>query len=62
MTYAGLRSNFSMVLQDTWLFEGTIAENIAYGKPNDQEISGGKSRPASFLRIRCRRDMIPCFQ
>ncbi len=22
-----------MVLQDTWLFEGTIAENIAYGKP-----------------------------
>lgn len=34
MTYAGLRSNFGMVLQDTWLFEGTIAENIAYGKPN----------------------------
>jgi ATP-binding cassette, subfamily B, multidrug efflux pump len=23
-----------MVLQDTWLFEGTIRENIAYGKPN----------------------------
>ncbi len=23
-----------MVLQDTWLFGGTIAENIAYGKPN----------------------------
>lgn len=26
-----LRSHFSMVLQDTWLFEGTIADNIAYG-------------------------------
>ncbi len=23
-----------MVLQDTWLFDGTIAENIAYGKPD----------------------------
>ena len=28
-----LRSNFGMVLQDAWLFDGTIAENIAYGKP-----------------------------
>lgn len=27
-----LRSHFGMVLQDTWLFGGTIAENIAYGK------------------------------
>ncbi len=27
-----LRENVSMVLQDTWLFEGTVAENIAYGK------------------------------
>ena len=33
MTRADLRSNFGMVLQDAWLFEGTIAENIAYGKP-----------------------------
>ena len=29
-----LRSNFGMVLQDAWLFDGTIAENIAYGKPD----------------------------
>lgn len=29
-----LRSCFGMVLQDTWLFGGTIAENIAYGKPD----------------------------
>ena len=34
LTRANLRSNFGMVLQDTWLFEGTVAENIAYGKPN----------------------------
>lgn len=29
-----LRSMLGMVLQDTWLFNGTIHENIAYGKPN----------------------------
>lgn len=29
---ADLRRQFGMVLQDTWLFDGTIAENIAYGK------------------------------
>ena len=29
-----LRSRFGMVLQDPWIFEGTIAENIAYGKPD----------------------------
>lgn len=34
MTRQGLRRNFGMVLQDTWLFGGTIAENIAYGKPD----------------------------
>ena len=34
MTRKGLRSNFGMVLQDTWLFEGTVAENIAYGRAN----------------------------
>lgn len=31
---ADLRRQFGMVLQDTWLFDGTIAENIAYGKPD----------------------------
>lgn len=34
LTREGLRKNFGMVLQDTWLFGGTIAENIAYGKPD----------------------------
>ncbi len=28
------RELFGMVLQDTWLFKGTIAENVAYGKPD----------------------------
>ena len=30
---SALRSNIGMVLQDTWLFHGTIRENIAYGRP-----------------------------
>lgn len=34
ITRSDLRNRFGMVLQDTWLFEGTIAENIAYGKPD----------------------------
>ncbi|WP_232536737.1 ABC transporter ATP-binding protein, partial [Mycobacterium intracellulare] len=35
-----LRSRIGMVLQDTWLFDGTIAENIAYGRPEagDDEV------------------------
>jgi ATP-binding cassette subfamily B protein len=32
-----LRKTFGMVLQDTWLFRGTIRENIAYGKENATE-------------------------
>lgn len=34
---ADLRSNIGMVLQDTWLFGGTIRENIAYGRPDATE-------------------------
>lgn len=35
-----LRENFGMVLQDTWLFQGTIMENIRYGKlgATDEEV------------------------
>ena len=33
LTRSSLRGAFTMVLQDTWLFHGTIFENIAYGKP-----------------------------
>ena len=34
VTRASLRKAYSMVLQDTWLFHGTIYDNIAYGKPD----------------------------
>lgn len=35
-----LRDNFGMVLQDTWLFKGSIMENIRYGRPGatDEEV------------------------
>lgn len=32
-----LRQNFGMVLQDTWLFTGTVRDNIAYGNPDASE-------------------------
>ncbi len=40
MTRHELRSRMGMVLQDTWLFGGTVRENIAYGRPDatDEEI------------------------
>jgi ATP-binding cassette, subfamily B, fatty acid transporter len=41
-----LRSRVGMVLQDTWLFSGTIAENIAYGRPDatdDDVIEAAKA-------------------
>ena len=34
MTRAQVRAMYAMVLQDTWLFNGTIEENIAYGLPD----------------------------
>ena len=48
------RANFGMVLQDTWLFKGTIAENIAYGKPDatrEEIIEAAKlAKCDSFIR------------
>ena len=40
MTRNSMRSLFGMVLQESWLFSGTIRENIAYGKPDatDEEV------------------------
>lgn len=40
MTRHGLRSNYGMVLQDTWLKAGTIRDNIAFGRPDaaDEEV------------------------
>lgn len=46
MSRAELRDRFGMVLQDTWLFEGTIAENIAYAEGNmdrQKVVSAAKS-------------------
>ncbi|HUP84586.1 MAG TPA: ABC transporter ATP-binding protein [Acidimicrobiales bacterium] len=46
MPRAELRSNIGMVLQDTWLFGGTIRENIAYGNPaatEDQILQAAKA-------------------
>ncbi|MGB7998888.1 MAG: ABC transporter ATP-binding protein [Anaerobacillus sp.] len=37
MSRSALRKNFGMVLQDTWLFNGTIKDNIAYGKSDATE-------------------------
>ena len=37
LTRQGLRSRIGMVLQDTWLFAGTIRDNIAYGRPDATE-------------------------
>lgn len=49
-----LRANFGMVLQDTWLFKGTIVENIAYGKPDatrEEIIEAAKlAKCDSFIR------------
>lgn len=54
ITRENLRNCFGMVLQDTWLFEGTIAENIAYGKPDatkeEIEEAAKKARVDFFIR------------
>ena len=39
LSRAALRRNIGMVLQDTWLYKGTIEENIKYGLPEDREVS-----------------------
>lgn len=52
MSRSYLRTQFGMVLQDTWLFEGTIAENIAYGKSNatmDEIRAAAKAAHADFF-------------
>lgn len=48
-----LRRSFGMVLQDTWLFEGTVRENIAYGRPDasmdEIELAASRARAAAFI-------------
>jgi len=46
VTRDSLRKAYTMVLQDTWLFHGTIFENIAYGKPDatmEQVVAAAKA-------------------
>jgi ATP-binding cassette, subfamily B, multidrug efflux pump len=44
-----LRSQIGMVLQDTWLFGGTIRDNIAYGNPNATEEQIQAAAEATFV-------------
>lgn len=54
ITRGSLRGNFGMVLQETWLKAGTVAENIAYGRPDtsrEEIIAAAKAAHAhSFIR------------
>lgn len=54
MTKDEVRAKFGMVLQDTWLFSGTIAENIAYGREGatlDEVVGAAKAAYADdFIR------------
>ncbi len=54
VTRDSLRGAFGMVLQDTWLFRGTVRENIAYGVPDatEEEIreAAKKAHAHSFIK------------
>ena len=49
MTRSDLRSRIGMVLQDTWLFGGTIAENIRYGRPDATEAEILAAAQATYV-------------
>lgn len=52
MTRRDLRRNFGMVLQDTWLFGGTVAENIAYGRPDaarEEIVAAAKAAKVDYF-------------
>ena len=46
---ADLRSSIGMVLQDTWLFHGTIRDNIAYGRPSATEAEILAAAEATYV-------------
>ena len=54
LTRDSLRRSFGMVLQETWLFAGTVRDNIAYGKPDatDEEVeqAARAAHAHSFIR------------
>jgi ATP-binding cassette, subfamily B, multidrug efflux pump len=49
MTRQDLRARIGMVLQDTWLFEGTIRDNIAYGRPGASEEQVLEAARATYV-------------
>jgi ATP-binding cassette subfamily B multidrug efflux pump len=52
MARSDLRAQFGMVLQDSWLFEGTIEQNIAYGRPgatHDEVVAAAKAAHVDFF-------------
>ncbi len=49
MTRADLRGRTGMVLQDTWLFAGTIRDNIAYGRPDATEEEIVQAATAAYV-------------
>ncbi|WP_246383073.1 ABC transporter ATP-binding protein [Nocardioides stalactiti] len=49
MPRAELRGRIGMVLQDTWLFEGTIRDNIAYGRPDATEEEIREAARATYV-------------
>ncbi|GAB3608688.1 ABC transporter ATP-binding protein [Humibacter ginsengiterrae] len=49
LTRRELRSRIGMVLQDTWLFAGTIRDNIAYGRPDATEDEIVEAAQASYV-------------
>src|SRR3954452_16176550 len=49
MPRAALRDQIGMVLQDTWLFEGSIRDNIAYGRPDATEEEIMEAARATYV-------------
>jgi ATP-binding cassette subfamily B protein len=49
MSRADLRARTGMVLQDTWLFSGTIRANIAYGRPSATDVEIQAAAEATFV-------------
>ena len=49
MPRSGLRGRIGMVLQDTWLFNGSIRDNIAYGRPDATEDEILEAARATFV-------------
>lgn len=49
LTRSSLRRAYTMVLQDTWLFQGTIFDNIAYGKPGATQEEVERAAKAAHI-------------